>query len=134
MKTVKLTYPLYTHRIPAGFPSPADDHLEPPLNLDEHLIAHPSATFFCRVEGDSMTGLGIFNNDLLIVDRALNPNHGDVIIAAIDGQMTCKQLDMQKRRLLPANPLYSPISIHTDSQFSIEGIVTHSIRYHRPVR
>jgi DNA polymerase V len=77
--------PLFLARVPAGFPSPADDHLDKALDLNEHLIQHPAATFFCREGGDSMQGLGIFDGDLLIIDRAIEPAHGDVVLAALDG-------------------------------------------------
>ncbi len=83
------SFPLFSVAVSAGFPSPADDFMETPLDIREHLIKHPSATFFARAEGDSMTGFGIFSGDLLIVDRALQPQHGDVVIAAIDGELTC---------------------------------------------
>ncbi|QNT78411.1 LexA family protein [Entomobacter blattae] len=84
--------PFCTSAVRAGFPSPADDYRNPDLDLYEHLITHPSATFFLRVEGESMQGFGIFHDDLLIVDRALDAQSGDIVIAAVDGELTCKQL------------------------------------------
>ncbi|MDP7418537.1 MAG: translesion error-prone DNA polymerase V autoproteolytic subunit, partial [Gammaproteobacteria bacterium] len=94
--------PLFISRVPAGFPSPADDYMDNKLDLNEHLIKHPEATFYCRVSGQSMTGAGIFDGDLLIVDRAVNPAHGDVILAALNGELTCKILDRHNRQLLSA--------------------------------
>lgn len=123
--------PLFGTAVRAGFPSPADDFVETPLDIREHLIKHPSATFFARAEGDSMTGFGIFNGDLLIVDRALQPQHGDVVIAAIDGELTCKVLDMQEKLLRSGNVRYQPIELHDNAELLIEGVVIHSVRHHR---
>lgn len=123
--------PLYAHRVPAGFPSPADDYLDKGLDLNEFLIKHPVATFYCRVTGGSMEGLGIFDGDILIVDRALEPLHGDVVLAVLDGELTCKVLDTRHQRLLSANPSFDPIPIRDDADFLVEGVVTSSIRRHR---
>lgn len=123
--------PLFGTAVRAGFPSPADDFVETPLDIREHLIKHPSATFFARAEGDSMTGFGIFNGDLLIVDRALQPQHGDVVIAAIDGELTCKVLDMHEKLLRSGNVRYQPIKLHDNAELLIEGVVIHSVRHHR---
>lgn len=123
--------PLYANRVPAGFPSPADDYMDKGLDLNEYLIKHPVATFYCRVEGDSMTGIGIFDSDILIVDRALEPAHGDVVLAVLDGELTCKVLDKHSQRLLSANKDYGPIPIREGADFLVEGVVTSSIRRHR---
>ncbi|MBU6323002.1 MAG: translesion error-prone DNA polymerase V autoproteolytic subunit, partial [Burkholderiales bacterium] len=80
--------PLIAGRAPAGFPSPAADHYDKRLDLNEHLVLHPEATFFLRVKGDSMIGAGIHDGDLLVVDRSLEPSHGRVVIAALDGELT----------------------------------------------
>jgi DNA polymerase V len=85
-------YPLLSQPIPAGFPSPASDYVEDQLSLDEHLIEHQEATFFVRVSGHSMTGFGIHDQDLLVVDRAAHPADRSIVIAVIDGQFTIKQL------------------------------------------
>ncbi len=123
--------PLFISKVPAGFPSPADDYMDKQLDLNEQFIKHPAATFYCRVSGQSMTGAGIFDGDLLIVDRAVRPVHGDVILAALDGELTCKILDMYNRRLVSANDHYPPLPITEGMDFSIEGVVIHSIRSHR---
>lgn len=123
--------PLYATRVQAGFPSPADDYMDRSLDLNEHLIKHPAATFYCEVSGDSMMEVGIFNGDLLIVDRSLKPRHGDIVLAALNGDLTCKMLDMHNKRLLAANKKYPAIPIHEGSDFMIEGVVTNSIRRHR---
>ena len=82
--------PVGTARCCAGFPSSAEQYLEPPLDLNELLVKRPAATYFVRVEGDSMIGAGISNGDLLVVDRSLRPSDGDVIIASVDGDFTVK--------------------------------------------
>ncbi|HEY8386186.1 MAG TPA: translesion error-prone DNA polymerase V autoproteolytic subunit [Porticoccaceae bacterium] len=123
--------PCFLSRVQAGFPSPADDYLDGALDLNHLLIQHPNATFYCRVSGDSMTGAGIFDGDYLIVDRSLRPSHGDVVVAVLDGEMTCKILDMRQQRLLAANRNFPPIPIREGSDFLIEGVVTSSIRRHR---
>ncbi|MCB1616106.1 MAG: translesion error-prone DNA polymerase V autoproteolytic subunit [Pseudomonadales bacterium] len=122
--------PLYLSRVAAGFPSPADDYIEAQLDLNTHLVRHPAATFIARAEGHSMTGLGIFDGDLLIVDRSLQAQHGMIVIAALDGELTCKVLDTRRKRLLSGNEQYPPIPIPEDSALVIEGVVTHSIRHH----
>ena len=123
--------PLYTYSVACGFPSPADDYLDQPLDLNEHLIIHPSATFFARASGHSMNGCGIYDKDLLIIDRSMKPSHGDIVIAALDGELTCKVLDLHQRRLLSANDHYPPINLKEGVELIIEGVVLSSIRYHR---
>lgn len=115
-----------------GFPNPATDHMDRKLDLNEYLIRHPSATFFARASGDSMTGAGIFDSDLLIVDRAATPVQGDVIIAVIDGGLTCKIIDIRNQMLLAGDDSYPPIPIR-DESFSAEGVVISSIRMHRSI-
>ncbi|HEY6130428.1 MAG TPA: translesion error-prone DNA polymerase V autoproteolytic subunit [Halioglobus sp.] len=131
LRRYPLSLPLFSHSVPAGFPSPADDYLELPLDLNEHVIRHPAATYYVRAQGHSMIRLGIHDGDLLVVDRALEPAHGDVVIAALDGELTCKVLDLRLRRLLSGNDLFPPIPVGDDAELVIEGVVTHSIRYHR---
>jgi DNA polymerase V len=125
-----LAIPLFTHSVPAGFPSPADDYLERSLDLNIYLIKHPAATYMARARGDSMEGCGIYDGDLLIVDRSLEAQQGQIIIAAIDGQLTCKILDKQNRCLRAANNNYKPIKLGEYSELIIEGVVIHSIRHH----
>ncbi|MCU7939229.1 MAG: translesion error-prone DNA polymerase V autoproteolytic subunit [gamma proteobacterium symbiont of Bathyaustriella thionipta] len=124
------TLPLFIHSVPAGFPSPADDYLEQSLDLNTYLIKHPAATYLARAKGDSMEGCGIFDGDLLVVDRSRNAQHGEIIIAALDGQLTCKILDKNKQCLISANKTYAPIAISEFSDLIIEGVVIHSIRHH----
>ena len=121
--------PVFLGRLPAGFPSPADDYIEGKLDLNRHLIKHPAATFFVRVTGDSMTGAGIHSGDLLIVDRSLEAVDGNVIVAALDGDLTVKRL--RKRdgtlSLVPENRSYQPIDITEQQSFEIWGVVTNVI-------
>lgn len=121
--------PLYSSRVRAGFPSPADDYIETHLNLNTHLIKHPSATFFVIASGDSMSNAGIFSGDMLIVDKSLEPQHGQIVIAALDGELTVKRLSCHagKVQLLPANAQYQPIDITQEQSLVIWGVVTYVI-------
>jgi DNA polymerase V len=121
--------PLFSCAVAAGFPSPADDHLEGSLDLNDYLVKHPAATFFVRVSGDSMIKAGIHENDILVVDRSLEPRHGKVIIAALDGQLTVKRLHHKsgKTMLMPENDRYEPIIITDEASMVIWGVVTNVI-------
>lgn len=118
--------PFYMSKVPAGFPSPGDDYIEKYLDLNQHLIKHPAATFMVRASGDSMIGAGIRSGDLLIVDRSLDAKHGKIVIAAIDGELTVKRFSKvgQRLQLLPENPAYKPIDITNTHELVIWGIVT----------
>src|SRR5690554_1766642 len=122
--------PLYIERVSAGFPSPAQDYIEQTLDLNELCISHPAATFFVRVEGESMTGAGIFPNDILVVDRSLEAKHGDIVIASLDNEMTVKKLHLNTLPivLMPCNPKYRPLIISEDVQLEIFGVVTNVVR------
>ncbi|UTV28954.1 translesion error-prone DNA polymerase V autoproteolytic subunit [Photobacterium atrarenae] len=117
-----------------GFESPAADYLQLPLSLDELLVEHPSATFIGRAQGRSMEGVGIFDGDILIVDRHVSVADHDVIVANFNGEFVCKIIDVRQRRLLSATSGYPPIWIGGDDQFSVEGVVVRSIRCHRASR
>lgn len=121
--------PLYSSRVQAGFPSPADDYIEDHLDLNEYLIKHPAATFFVKAEGQSMIGANIQSGDLLIVDRSIPATHGKIVIAAIQGELTVKRLYHQhgKVQLLPENPDFQPIDVSENSDLIIWGVVTHVI-------
>ncbi len=122
--------PLYLSKVSAGFPSPADEDLADKLDLNEHLIKHPAATFLVRANGDSMINAGIHDNDILIVDRSLPAIDGKVVIVAIDGQLTVKRLQKKKDGsvlLLAENPHYKPIEIHDGNELQIWGVVTNVI-------
>jgi DNA polymerase V len=111
--------------VPAGFPSPADDYVERRLSLDEHLIQHKESTFFMRVAGHSMRDLGIFDGDLLVVDRAAAATHGCVVVAVVDGEFTVKQLlyTAQGKVLRAAHPDYPDVVVSAEQEFSIWGVV-----------
>ncbi|MFU8797874.1 MAG: LexA family protein [Gammaproteobacteria bacterium] len=121
--------PLFSSKVQAGFPSPAEDYQEGHLDLNNYLIQHPAATFFVRVAGDSMIGAGIFANDLLIVDRSLSAQSGKIVIAVVNGDFTVKRLEKtgNKIRLLPENPEYPAIEITEESECQIWGVVTNVI-------
>lgn len=121
--------PLYSSTVRAGFPSPADDYIETHLDLNEHLIKHPAATFFVTASGDSMSGAGISSGDMLVVDRSLEATNGKIVIAAINGELTVKRLSRAngKVRLLPENNQYQPIEITGEEDLVIWGVVTHVI-------
>ena len=125
------TFPLYSSKVSAGFPSPADDNLEKTLDLNSYLIKRPAATFFVRVNGDSMINAGINDNDILVVDRSIKPSHGKIIIAVLDGQMTVKRLYKSSRKimLMPENDLYKPIEIQDHMNMEIWGVVTSSVHF-----
>lgn len=113
-------------------PLDSTQHLEGKLDLNEHLIKNPPATFFVRVSGDSMTGAGIYPDSILVVDRSEEPKSGKIIIAVINGELTVKRLQKGKDevQLLPENPNYLPIYITPEMDFSIWGVVTYVI--HKP--
>lgn len=123
------TCPLYASSVKAGFPSPAEDYAEQQLDLNTHLIARPAATFFLRVSGDSMINAGIFNGDLLIVDRSLEPTPGKIVIAAVNGELTVKRLEKTPEGvfLVAENAAYKPIALETSDQIQIWGVVVYTI-------
>jgi len=125
-----LSMPLYQSRISAGFPSPADDYVERSLDLNELCVQHPAATFFLRVQGDSMIDAGIFPDDVLVVDRALEAKQGDIVVAALHGELTVKQLELKPRpRLLPCNAAYQPIVLPEGESLDLFGVVTNVVRH-----
>ena len=121
--------PIYMSTVEAGFPSPADDYIEGSLDLNRHLIKHPAATFFVRVSGDSMINAGIHPEDILIVDRSLEPADKKIVIAVVDGELTVKRLRYRGDHVFlePENDDYQPISITEDKALEIWGIVTNVI-------
>ncbi len=116
--------PLFLSRVEAGFPSPAENYVAQELDLNEHLIRHPSATFFMRVTGNSMIEAVIFENDLIIVDRSLRPKHQHIVVAIVNGEFTLKRLvyQDQKALLCPENKNFPPLLITPDMEFEIWGV------------
>ncbi|MCW5589499.1 MAG: translesion error-prone DNA polymerase V autoproteolytic subunit [Legionellales bacterium] len=122
--------PLLTHSVQAGFPSPAESDIESHLSLDDYLIEHKAATLFVRVKGLSMVEAGIIENDILIVDRSLNPRQGDFVIACLNNEYTLKLFHLEKNKiwLLPANPHFSRIELKPHSDNFIMGVVSGVVR------
>ena len=116
--------------ISAGFPSPADDFRETRISLDEELITNKEATFFARVSGQSMIDAGLDDNDLLVIDRSIAPEHNKIAVCFIDGEFTVKRLQIENGTvwLKPENANYDPIQITSENNFLIWGIVTNVIK------
>lgn len=122
----RLPIPFFACLVPAGFPSPADDYLDKTLDLNELLIQHPAATFFLRVQGDSMVGAGIYDGDILVVDRALTPRDGKIVVAALNGELTVKRLRLLDTgiELHAENSHYHPLQVSEEMDLVIWGVVT----------
>ena len=129
IKLNKCPLPLFMGKVSAGFPSPADDYIEKTLDLNELLVQKPAATFFARAQGNSMTGAGIFPNDILVVDRSIEPVSGKVVICAVDGELTVKRLIMEagQWKLRAENTDYPDIMIYEEIDMVIWGVVTNVI-------
>jgi len=125
----KLYLPLFLEKISAGFPSPAQDYVEQRLDLNEFCVKRPAATYFVRVAGDSMIEAGIYPDDLLVVDRSINAQAGDIVIASLNGEFTVKELQLNPLQLIPRNRNYQPILISEADDFEIFGVVTNVIRH-----
>lgn len=122
--------PFFSESVAAGFPSPATGEINGTLDLNQLCVRHPAATYFVRVRGKSMTGAGIDDGDILVVDRSLTPAHGNIVIAAITGEFTVKRLEQRNGKywLVPANPDYAPVEISQEEMADIFGVVTFVIR------
>ena len=116
--------------IKAGFPNPAEDASGNPLDLNQLVLRHPAATFYLRVEGDSMRGIGLKTGDIVAVDRSLEPRHGDVVVGVVNGEFTLKRLKKEgaKAWLVPENPEFAPIALHEADDATIWGVVTFAIQ------
>ena len=115
--------------IHAGFPSPAADHAQKRIDLNEHLIRNKEATFLFRVRGDSMTGVGIFEGDTLLVDRSIEPRHNAIVLAVLNNEFTVKRLYRRGGvvKLVSENPIYPPIQIKHGEELSVWGVVTFNL-------
>lgn len=125
--------PLFSTKVAAGLPSPADDHIEKRLDLSEFMIDHAASTFFVTIKGESMIDIGLLPGDKVVVDRSKTPNIGDIVLAVVDREFTIKILDQganKMPRLVPANSsgAYRPIYIRPDTQLEIFGVVIGSFR------
>lgn len=141
MKSIKLIKSEFAEKldlliapeIKAGFPSPAEDYLHDSLDFNRDLIRHPEATFYGRVDGDSMVDAGICDGDIAVIDRSVEPQHNDVIVAYINGEFTIKYLDLSHKEegfieLRPANQNFKPIRIDANDKFEVWGVVVWTIK------
>lgn len=126
-KSVKL--PLFSAKVQAGFPSPADDHLERSIDLNEELIRHPASTFFVRVKGESMRDAGIHPGDILVVDRSLAPSDRKIVVAMIDGEFTVKRFRNLSGKVFleAANETFPPIELSGNQELVVWGVVAYVI-------
>lgn len=125
-----LFLPMDAVKVSAGFPSPAADHEERRLDINEYLIKNPVSTFFFPVEGDSMEGAQIFSGDVLVVDRSVKARHGSVVVAFVDGERLVKRLWNRGGRvaLVAENPAYPPMEIREGSELVVWGVVVGKFR------
>lgn len=129
-RSTKWARPLFMTTVSAGFPSPAESYIEGHLDLNRYLIKHPVATFYVRVSGDSMTGVGIQPGSILVVDRHVEAEDGDIVIARINDELCVKRLRVRQGRiwLIPENDDYQPIEVIESMDFEVWGRVMHAIR------
>ncbi|PPD43822.1 MAG: DNA polymerase V [Methylobacter sp.] len=125
----KLYLPLFGGKVSAGFPSPADDYIQKTLDLNELLVQKPASTYYARAQGLSMINAGIHPNDILVIDRSIEPVPGNIVVCAVNGEMTVKCLEQENGQwqLKAANPDYANIAISEDLELVIWGVVTHAI-------
>ena len=130
---VELSLPIADDGIKAGFPSPAQDFMDLAIDLNKELVRHPASTFYGRVRGDSMQGAGVYDGDILIIDKSLEPQNGDMAVCFVDGEFTIKHIRIEKEVvwLIPANDHYKTIKVTEENDFLIWGIVTYSIKKQR---
>ena len=129
IKNTQINTPIFLDKISAGFPSPATDYMENKLDLNEHLIKHPAATFIVKANGISMIEAGISSGDLLIVDRSVSPRNDNIVIASILGDLTVKKLQKKNQSffLMSANKSYPSIEVKEEMECFIWGVVTYVI-------
>ncbi len=131
-----LELPYADSGVRAGFPSPAQDYIDRSLDFNKELISHPAATFYANVVGMSMIEAGIDEGDIIVIDRALEPRHRDIVVAYIDGEFTMKYLDLSEREhgviwLRPGNPDFPSFKITPEDDFTIWGVVSKVIKNFR---
>lgn len=121
--------------IRAGFPSPAQDYAGETIDLNKDLIQHPASTFYGRVAGDSMSGEGINDGDILVIDKSVEPEDGDLAVCCLDGDFTLKRIKIdrttRKLFLMPSNPNYKPIEVTDENEFMVWGVVLYTIKQNR---
>ncbi|OUC36817.1 Protein UmuD [Enterobacter sp. J49] len=124
-----ISIPLFSDLVQCGFPSPAADYVEQRIDLNELLVAHPSSTYFVKAAGDSMIEAGINDGDLLVVDSSRTAEHGDIVIAAVEGEFTVKRLQLRPTvQLNPMNSAYSPIIVGSEDTLDVFGVVTFIVK------
>jgi DNA polymerase V len=130
--STRLSRPLFSSLLPAGFPSPCEDDIDERIDLNRDLIYHPNYTFYARISGDSMIGEGLYDGSIVAFDRKLEAVDGDVVVARVDNELCCKIFrdDGGRIRLDPANPDYSSILITGEMSLEIIGLVTFSVTWH----
>ena len=126
-----LNMPYFENGVSAGFPSPAEDHMHSKIDLNNLLIENPSATYYVRVNGDSMLGAGILSGDLLIVDRSIEVTNNCIVVAHLDGEFTVKRIKKIKKKIFlqAENNNYKPIEITKEMDFELFGVVAHAIHH-----
>ena len=131
-----LALPYADQGIQAGFPSPAQDYLNESIDLNREIVKHPASTFYGRVEGESMIEEGIEPGDLLVIDRSIEPDDGDLTVCCVDGEFTLKRIRLERNRvwLQPSNEAFDPILVTPDNRFEIWGVVTYTIKHNRRPR
>ena len=124
-----ISIPLFSDLVQCGFPSPAADYVEQRIDLNELLVSHPSSTYFVKAAGDSMIEAGISDGDLLVVDSSRTAEHGDIVIAAVEGEFTVKRLQLRPTvQLNPMNSAYSPIIVGSEETLDVFGVVTFIVK------
>jgi len=124
-----ISIPLFSDLVQCGFPSPAADYVEQRIDLNELLVSHPSSTYFVKAAGDSMIDAGISDGDLLVVDSSRTAEHGDIVIAAVEGEFTVKRLQLRPTvQLNPMNSAYSPIIVGSEETLDVFGVVTFIVK------
>lgn len=128
-----VSLPYADEGIQAGFPSPGQDYMNESIDLNHELIHHPASTFYGRVSGESMTGDGIDDGDILVIDRSLEPADGDLAVCCIDGDFTLKRISLREGQvwLIPSNEAFDPILVTPDHRFEVWGVVTYTIKRHQ---
>lgn len=130
--STELDLPFATEGIRAGFPSPAQDYMTDSIDLNKELVLHPATTFYARAVGYSMTGFGISDGDLLVIDKSIEPVDGDIVVAFIDGEFTLKKIMKDENEcnlwLVPGNEDYPPIKITEENDFIVWGVLTYNIK------
>lgn len=125
--------PMAASKVQAGFPSPADDHAQSRIDITKLVVHHPQCTFLLRLTGDSMSGIGLMDGDILVVDKYMRPMHGDIVIAEIAGDFTCKRYLCRNGQMVlrPENPTYPDIRPKPEETIEIWGVVTGALKQFR---